>query len=136
MFPLHYFLICEPLCRVPRDINPISFAKNATTGGESQKVDKPRRPQAEKTAPDNLKPPSPKDMQHSSHTGGALPSPTCAASGHNPTGASTGPEPAESPKHLHQDTSPMDSGLLVGTKLARAHPCLNLKSCRSSIHKL
>jgi hypothetical protein len=98
MFPLHYILICEPLCRVPRDINLDSSAKSSTVGGESPKVDKPRSPQAEKTALEPLRPPSPKDVQHSSHTGGALPSATHAASGHNPTCASTGLEPTESPE--------------------------------------
>jgi hypothetical protein len=44
------------------------------------------------------KPLSPKDAQGSSGTGGALPSPTCDASGHNPAGASSGLETVESPK--------------------------------------
>jgi hypothetical protein len=84
--------------------------------------------------PEPLKPPSPKDVQGSPSTGGAQPSPTRAASGHNNASASSGLEPAESPKHLPQAPGPMDSGLPMGTKLARARLCLSPKSHRSSIH--
>jgi hypothetical protein len=75
-----------------------SSAKSAPVGGESLKVDKPPSPQADKTALEPLKPPSPKDARGSPSTGGAPPSPTHVVSGHNPVGASSGPEPAESPE--------------------------------------
>jgi hypothetical protein len=40
-FLLDYFLICEPLYRVPQDINPDPSAKSALGDGECLKVDKP-----------------------------------------------------------------------------------------------
>jgi hypothetical protein len=43
-FLLYYFLICEPLYRVPQDINPDPSAKSAPGDGESLKVDKPPSP--------------------------------------------------------------------------------------------
>jgi hypothetical protein len=86
------------LCRVPWDINPDSSGKSALVSGESRKVDKPPSPQAEKIVPEPSKPPSPKDVQGSPVTRGAPPSPTRATSGHYSAGASSGPEPAESPK--------------------------------------
>jgi hypothetical protein len=83
---------------VPEDINSGSSAKSALVGSESPKVDKPSIPQADKTAPKPSKPPGPKDVQGSPGTGGAMPSPIGAASDHNTVGASSGPEPAESPE--------------------------------------
>jgi hypothetical protein len=55
-FLLDYFLILEPLYKVPQDINPDSAVKSASVNGESSKVDKPPIPQAERTTPDPLKP--------------------------------------------------------------------------------
>jgi hypothetical protein len=43
-FLLDYFLIHEPLCRVPQNINPDSSAKSALVGSESPKLDKPSSP--------------------------------------------------------------------------------------------
>jgi hypothetical protein len=71
---------------VPRDINLDSSVKSAPVGGESPKVDKPPRPQVEKTVPEPPKPPSQKDARGSPGVGGAPPSPTRAASSHNPRG--------------------------------------------------
>jgi hypothetical protein len=133
-FLLDYFLIREPLCKVPQDINPDSSAKSAPVDIESPKMDKPLSPPAKKNVPETSKPPSPKDVQGSPGTSGAPPSPTHAALGHNPVGASLGPEPIESPETSLPSPSPMESGLPVGTKLVRARPCLSLKSHRSNIH--
>jgi hypothetical protein len=41
-FLLDYFLICEPLYRVPQDINLDPSAKSALGDGECLKVDNPR----------------------------------------------------------------------------------------------
>jgi hypothetical protein len=71
---------------VPRDINLDSSAKSSPVDDESPKVDKPPRPQAEKTVPEPPKPPSQKDARGSPGVGGAPPSPTRAASSHNPRG--------------------------------------------------
>jgi hypothetical protein len=48
--------------------------------------------------PEPSNPPSPKDVQGSPSTGGTLPSPSRATSGHNLAGASSGIELAVSPK--------------------------------------
>jgi hypothetical protein len=61
-------------------------------------VDKPLSPQAERTTPEPMKPSSTKDARGSPSDGGAPTSPTCAASGQNSTGTSSGSEPAESPE--------------------------------------
>jgi hypothetical protein len=83
---------------VPQDINPDSSAKSAPVGSKSPNVDKPPSPLAEKSVPKSSKPPDPKDAQGSPGAGGALPSPTRAASGQNLMGTSSGPEPAKSPE--------------------------------------
>jgi hypothetical protein len=46
-FILDQFVICEPLCRVPRDINLDSSTKSAPVGSESPKVTKPPAPNTE-----------------------------------------------------------------------------------------
>jgi hypothetical protein len=56
IFLIDPYVICEPLCRVPRDINLDSSAKSSPVDDESPKVDKPPRPQVEKTV---LEPRSP-----------------------------------------------------------------------------
>jgi hypothetical protein len=71
---------------------------SALFGGKSPTVDKPPRPQAERTVPNPPKPSSTKDTQGSPGSGGALTSPTHAIPGQDPTGTSSGPEPIESPK--------------------------------------
>jgi hypothetical protein len=83
---------------VPRDINTNSSAKSAPVSNKSPKVDKPPSPQTEKTTPESLKPPSSKSARGSPGTGGAPSSPTCATSGHNAVGTSSGPGPDEFPK--------------------------------------
>jgi hypothetical protein len=47
-----YLVNCEPVCRVPQDINLVPSTKGIPVGGESPKLDKPPRPQAEKTTPE------------------------------------------------------------------------------------
>jgi hypothetical protein len=66
-------------------------------------------PQAEKIVPEPSNAPSPKDAQGSPGTGGAPSCSTRATSGHNPTGASSGLELAESPKA--SPPSPQSYGL-------------------------
>jgi hypothetical protein len=83
---------------VPQDINSGSSTKSAPVGSESPKVDNPSSPQADNTVQKPSKPPGPKDAQGSPATGGSMPSPIGAASGHNTVGASSGLEPAESPE--------------------------------------
>jgi hypothetical protein len=39
-------------------------------------------------------------------------------------------------KHLPRAPGPMDSGLLVGINMVRAHPCLSLRNNRNNIHGL
>jgi hypothetical protein len=73
---------------VPQDINPDPSAKSAPAGGESPKVDKPPRPQAERTMPNSPKPSSPKDARGPLGSGGALTSPIHAAPGQDSTGTS------------------------------------------------
>jgi hypothetical protein len=97
------------MCRVPRDINLDSSTKGISISSESPKVDKPPSPQAEKTMPEPLKPPSPKDARGSPSTGDAPPSPTRAASGHNPTGTYSNPKTVESP--VASPSSPRSYGL-------------------------
>jgi hypothetical protein len=46
-FILDQFVICEPLCRVPQDINLDSSTKSAPVGSESPKVTKPPAPNTE-----------------------------------------------------------------------------------------
>jgi hypothetical protein len=83
---------------VRQDINQDSSTKSTPTGGESPKVDKPLSPQAERTAPDSLKPLSPKGVPGSPGAGGAPISPTCAAPDQDPVDASLVPGPTESPE--------------------------------------
>jgi hypothetical protein len=94
---------------VPWDINPDSSAKSALVDSESPKVDKLLSPQAEKIVPEPSNAPSPKDAQGSPSTGGAPSCPTHATSGHNPIGASSGLELAESPEA--SPPSPQSYGL-------------------------
>jgi hypothetical protein len=58
LFILDQFVICEPLCRVPQDINPDSTTKSAPVGVESKKSTKPPTPNTEETAKESLKPSS------------------------------------------------------------------------------
>jgi hypothetical protein len=98
LFILDQFIAHGPLRRVPQDINPDSSTKSAPVGSVSPKVNKLPTPNTEKTAPESPKPPSPGGTQGSTCACGALPSlPIQAASSPNPTGASSGSEPTESP---------------------------------------
>jgi hypothetical protein len=56
--------------------------------------------------------------------------------GHNPMGTSSGPEPDEFPEASPPSTGPMDSGLLVGMNLVRAHSCLSPRNSYDNIHGL
>jgi hypothetical protein len=136
IFHSDYFVTCEPLCRVPQDINPDPSAKSAPVGNESPKVDKSPSPQGEKTKAESPKPPRPKGARGSFGASGALHSPTCAAS----TiilwvlpQARSRPSP---PRPLPRAPGPMDSGLPMGINLAKARPCPSLRSCRDSIQGL
>jgi hypothetical protein len=77
---------------------PGLLCEETPAGNDSSKVDKPSSFQAEKTAPDSLKPSGPKGAQHSPSAGGALTSPTRAAPDHDPTGASSMPGPTKFPR--------------------------------------
>jgi hypothetical protein len=119
---------------VPEDINQDPSTKSTPAGGESLKVDKHLSPQAEKTAPDSLKPSSPKGVQGSPGAGGAPTSPTRATPDHNPMGASSVSGPTESAERLPQAPGPMDSGLPVGRSVVRAHPRHSLRRSCNNIH--
>jgi hypothetical protein len=99
-------------------------------------VDKPSSPQAERIASDSSKPSSPKGARGSPGASGAPTSPTRAAPGQDPTGTSSGPEPAESPEHLPQAPSPMDLGLLVGLSMVRAHSYHSVRNLCDNVHGL
>jgi hypothetical protein len=68
---LDQFVTCEPLCRVPHDINPESPTKSVPTGGESPKVNEPPTPNAKETALEFSKPLSPCGARSSPNAGGA-----------------------------------------------------------------
>jgi hypothetical protein len=87
---------------VPQDINPDSSTKSSPVGGKPPKATKPPTPNAKETTQESSKSMSPDGTQDSLGAGGALTSPTQAASSSNPAGVSSGPEPTESPR-----TSPM-----------------------------
>jgi hypothetical protein len=72
-------------------------------------VDKSSSPQAEKSTPEFLKPPSPKGARGTPGVGGTLPSLTRSASGHNPVGTPSGSGPTESPETT--SLSPWSYGL-------------------------
>jgi hypothetical protein len=74
-FILDQFVICEPLCRVPQDINPNSSTKSAPVGGKSPKVTKPPAPNIEEIAQETRKPSSPGGTQKSHGASCALSSP-------------------------------------------------------------
>jgi hypothetical protein len=114
----------EPLCRVPQDINLVSFAKSVPASNESPKV---ASLQANKTTLEPLKPPSLKGAQSPTAAEGAPTSPNHAASSHDATSNFPRPEPAP---------SPMNSGLLVGRVRAKAHSCLSLENNRVNIRML
>jgi hypothetical protein len=121
---------------VPQDINSNPSVKSALAGGETQKVDKPLSPQAERTAPDSLKPSSPKGARGSPSADGAVTSPTRVASCPDPADTSSVPEPTKSPEHLPQALGLMDSGLLVSLSMVRAHLCYSLGRFCNSAHGL
>jgi hypothetical protein len=98
LFILDQFVIHEPLCRVPQDINLDSSTKNVSVGGKSPKANKPLTPNTKETAPKSLKPPSPGGAHSSPGTGGAPSLSAWAASSLGPVGAFYDPELAESPK--------------------------------------
>jgi hypothetical protein len=110
-FILDYFVTCAPLCSMPQDINPDSSTKGTPASVESPKEDKPMNPHAKKTMLESPKPPSPRGTQGSPSASGAPSSPTQAASGSNLMGASSAPEPTESPKA--SPPSPRSYGLGV-----------------------
>jgi hypothetical protein len=83
---------------VPQDINLDPFAKSASIGGVSPKVDKPSSPQDKRTVLDSQKLSSPKSVSGSPGAGGAPTSPICAASGQDPVGISSVLEQTKSPK--------------------------------------
>jgi hypothetical protein len=64
-------VICEPLCRVPKDINPDSSTKSALVGSESLKVTKPPTHNIEESVQESLKPLSTSATQNSPSAGGA-----------------------------------------------------------------
>jgi hypothetical protein len=64
-------VIFELLCRVPWDNAPDSSTMTVPSSGESPKVHKPPTPNAEKTAPEYLKPLSLGGAQNTTSDGGA-----------------------------------------------------------------
>jgi hypothetical protein len=83
--------------------------KSTRAGGEYSKADKPPSSQAERTAPDSLKPSRPKGAQGSPGAGGALTFPTHAAPDQDPVNASLMSRPTESPRA--PPPSPQSHGL-------------------------
>jgi hypothetical protein len=83
---------------VPQDIYSDFAGKSAPVGAESQKVDKPLSPQAEKSTPEPLKPPSPKGVPNPADAESAPTSPTRATSSHVDVGTSLMPEPVKFPE--------------------------------------
>jgi hypothetical protein len=100
---------CEPLCRVPQDINPDSSTKSVPTSGESPKTNKPPTPNTEKTVLGSSKPPSLGGTQNSPGAGGAPSSFAQSAPSPSPTGASSSSKMAKSPKT--SPPSPQSYGL-------------------------
>jgi hypothetical protein len=94
---------------VPQDINLDSAVKSNPVGGESPKVDKPPSPQAEKSASEPSKPPSPKGVQNPTGAESALISLTHATSSHDAASTSPRLEPAEFPEA--PPPSPQSDGL-------------------------
>jgi hypothetical protein len=123
MFPPGLFLIHEPLCIVPQDINLDPSTKSAPVDGESPKVDKPSSPQTERTAP-NPRSPQAQKVREAPLVLAVLRLlqlvPPRAKTLHAPTQGRSQPSP---PEHLPQAPSPMDSGLLVGLSMVKAHLC-------------
>jgi hypothetical protein len=102
-------LLCEPLCRVPQDINVGPSMKSAPADSKSPKVDKPPSPQAERIAPDSLKPSSPKGAHGSPGAGNALTCPTHGSPNLDPTSTPSVQKPSESPRA--SPPSPRSRGL-------------------------
>jgi hypothetical protein len=119
---------------VSRDINQDSSAKSTPVGGESPKVDKPASPQAKKAAPDSSKPSSPKGAQGSPGVGGALTSPTRAATDQDPADASSVPRPTEHPERLPQAPSLMDLEMPMDLNMVKARLCHSLRRFCDSVH--
>jgi hypothetical protein len=95
---LDQFVTCEPLRRVPRDINPDSSTKSVPMNGQSPKADKPPTPNIEKSMPESLNPPSLGGAQNSPRAGGTPSSSAQASPSSGLAGAFSGSRPAESPK--------------------------------------
>jgi hypothetical protein len=75
LFVLNQVVTCEPLHRVPRDINLDPSMQSFPKSGESPKADKPSSPNTEKSVPGSSKPLGPGGTQSSPGAGGA-PSPS------------------------------------------------------------
>jgi hypothetical protein len=99
----------NPLYIIPQDIDPVSSMKGAPTGGESLKVDKPPSPQAEKSAPESLKPPSPSNEQGSTGTEGTPTSSFHGTPSHDTMNISQRSELTETPEVI--PPSPWSLGL-------------------------
>jgi hypothetical protein len=109
--------------------------KSTLAGDESSKVNKPPSPQAERTAPNSLKPSSPKGVQGSPGAGGALTSPTRVTPDQDPMDASSVPGPTESPEHHSRALSLMDLELSVDLNVVRAHPRHNPRRFHDNVHR-
>jgi hypothetical protein len=127
---------CEPLCRVPQDMNPDSSMKSVPMSGESPKVDKPPTPDTKMSVLGSSKPPSPGGARNSPGAGGAHSSFTKVAPSSGPVGASSGSRPDESPETSPSCPSPMDSGPLMGTLLVVTLPCPIRRNNHNSTHGL
>jgi hypothetical protein len=100
-FITDYLVNCEPLCRIPHDINPAPSAKSVLVSSEFPKVDKPLNPQAKKTTPEPSKPSSPTGAQSPIYAGGTPTSPCHMASGQDAVNNSPRLELAEHPEMPH-----------------------------------
>jgi hypothetical protein len=127
-------LICDPLCRVPQDINLDPSLKSASASDKSPKVDKPPSPQVERTALDSPKTSSPKVCK----------APLVVAVLRHlqpvPPRARTLWVPLQcrnqmsTPEHLPQAPGLMDSGLPVGLSIVRGLLGRSLRRIHDKIH--
>jgi hypothetical protein len=126
---------CEPLHRVPQDINPDSSTKSVLMNGESSKADKPLTPNTEKSVPESSKLLSPGGTQNSLGVGGT-PSSTQASPSLGPAGVFSGSRLVESPRLPHQAPGPIDLGPPADTLLVVILTCLIQRNNHGSTHGL
>jgi hypothetical protein len=111
-----YLLTHKLLCRVPRDIDLTSHAKNPTAESESPKVDKPLSSPIGKPTPEVPKPLSPKDSGVPANNESAPSFPSATGLGSNATQPSPHPEPFKHPEVSPQSPQSFGHGAPRGSQ--------------------